>query len=291
MIGLIPFLFLFSCLIPPHLFQNGSTRFISGSKAPFPKEKHDEATYSVPEQAASEGFDSDADFDKFDLPEVPKQPVHSNQSTGSAPDVVPFPTSAASESGLEESVEDKQFVPFISPPPQSSASFPVKQRDPPPPVLKPKGETIVDLQDVLLAAQAATETADQAAAAARSAATLAQLRISELAKKTINQSSDACLENPFHKDRPKSDAMEKASSGSPTPSPKGECRNFFGNRAAVLPAYHDTVISHDTGPYQPQRLPFMDDETFFSYPNLFTSQGTNLSSHAQSFTDNSQFHP
>ncbi|CAI9777985.1 unnamed protein product [Fraxinus pennsylvanica] len=306
-------------LLKPHGdLLSGSTRFISGSGAPFPKEKHDET--SVPEQAASEGVDSDADFEISDLPEVPKQPLHSNQGTGSAPEVVPFPTSEASEAGREEptpasnenlshlvprkpvpqksvakaceSMEDKQCVPFISPPPQSSASFSAEQHDhPPSPVLKPKGETIVDLQDILLAAQAATETADRAAAAARSAATLAQLRISELAKKTSNQSSDACLENPFHKDKPKSDAMERAISGSPTPSPKGVCGNYLGNQAAVLPAYDDTVINQYTSPYQPQRLPFMDDETFFSYPNLFTSQRTNLSSRAQSFTDNSQFHP
>ncbi|KAL2503775.1 Regulator of Vps4 activity in the MVB pathway protein [Abeliophyllum distichum] len=310
-------------LKPREDLLNGSTRFINGSEAPLPKEKHDKTMYSAPEQAASEQFDSDADLDIFDFPEVPKQPLHSNKGTASAPDVIPFPTSALSEADREkptpyggnenlsvlqksvakesESMEGKKFVPFISSPPlQSSASVSVGQHDPPPSILKTKSETNVDLQDVLLAAQAAAETADRAAAAARSAASLAQLRISELAKKTSTEPSDACVENPFHRDKHKSDAMEKADSGnqnpfgassvltSPSPSPKGECGNYLGHQSAVLPAFDDTDISQDTTRCQPQRLPSMDDETFFSYPNLFTSQGTNLSSRAQSFIDNSK---
>ncbi|KAL2468043.1 Regulator of Vps4 activity in the MVB pathway protein [Forsythia ovata] len=316
-------------LLKPHEdLLNGSTRFISGSEVPLPKEKHDKTMYSAPEQAASEQFDSDADLDIFDLPEVPKQPLHSIKGTASAPDMFPSPTSALSEADREEptpsggnenlshsvpeklvlqksvakeseSMEGKQFVPFISSPPlESSASFSVGQLDPPPSVLKTKSETNVDLQDVLLAAQAAAETADRAAAAARSAASLAQLRISELAKKMSNEPSDACVENPFHKDKHMSDGMEKAGHQnpfgassvltSPSPSPKGECGNYLGHQSAVLPAYDDTVISQDTSRCQPQRLRSMDDETFFSYPNLFTSQGTNLSSRAQSFIDNSK---
>lgn len=53
----------------------------------------------------------------------------------------------------------------------------------PPHVTRTGTEANVDLQDVLAAVHAAAETAECAAAAARSAATLAQAKISELTKK------------------------------------------------------------------------------------------------------------
>lgn len=107
----------------------------------------------------------------------------------------------------------------------------------------------VDLQDVLAAALEAANSAERAAAAARSAASLAQLRISELMKKRSN----SYTENPFHDDEVSYD------------DGKGD---FDSSPDATL--------------HQPQQWPSMDQDTYFSYPNLFTSQGSsNLSSRAK----------
>ncbi|GAA0140010.1 hypothetical protein LIER_01438 [Lithospermum erythrorhizon] len=96
-----------------------------------------------------------------------------------------------------KSTENKQFLPFIPPPSPTSviSSTIVDNPSPPaspavsmahltiiknssPPTLHAKSDINVDLQDVL----AAAESAERAAASARSAARLAQLRSSELEK-------------------------------------------------------------------------------------------------------------
>ncbi|XP_022849906.1 IST1-like protein [Olea europaea var. sylvestris] len=228
-------------LLKPHEdLLSGPTQFVSGSKLPFNREKHDEPLYSASKQDTEKLSDSDTDFEILDFPEVPKQPLQSSKGTVSAPEMLPFPASALSESYEEDSdpsgdnksqsevlleksaskerespdislgpVEHKQFVPFISPPSPSSASVPVRQGNAPPPVVGIKSENNVDLQDVLAAAQAAADSADRAAAAARSAASLAQLRISELVKKNNDVVSDGTVENPFHGTESKLDDIEK----------------------------------------------------------------------------------
>ncbi|XLR57502.1 hypothetical protein S83_008174 [Arachis hypogaea] len=71
------------------------------------------------------------------------------------------------------------LVPFISPP-LPAGSYSTRHSDSPAPMLSTKTEADVDLQDdVLAASHAATKTAEGAIAAARSAASLAQVRISE----------------------------------------------------------------------------------------------------------------
>ncbi|KAI3465081.1 hypothetical protein Pfo_021744 [Paulownia fortunei] len=321
---------------------NGSTQFVSGSKVPLPKEKHDETTYTTSEPAIHENTDSDADFDIIDFPEVPKQPLQSNKGTVSAPEMLHFPASALSEvddqeepyhsgdnniSDLEPEpvvreksvkkedaspkisagpMEDKQFVPFISPPSQSSASFPVREHNSPPSISRTKNDN-VDFQDVLAAAQAAAETAERAAAAARSAASIAQLRISELVKRKNDEVSVPTVDNQFHLDKPKSDvektdldkqnSIGDSDSASTSPSQNDGSENYMAHQPTAHPSYYDphlavdssspgsNVVCPSTSHHQPQRLPSMDDETYFSYPNLFTSQGSNLSTRAQSFTD------
>ncbi|GAB4845221.1 hypothetical protein Ancab_038631 [Ancistrocladus abbreviatus] len=79
-------------------------------------------------------------------PESSKSPVHANKT--------------------------KQFVPFISPPSLTSTLFPDREINSPPSLSRTKSNAKVDLQDVL----AAAETAEHAAAAARSAASLAEGR-------------------------------------------------------------------------------------------------------------------
>ena len=73
--------------------------------------------------------------------------------------------------------------------------------DPPPAILRTKTEANVYLQDVLAAVQAAAETAERAAAAGRSAASLSQARIADLKQKKNDQVTErSSYKNPFHTD-------------------------------------------------------------------------------------------
>ncbi|GMP80142.1 hypothetical protein CsSME_00035357 [Camellia sinensis var. sinensis] len=325
-------------LLKPHEdLLNGPTQFVSASKSPLPKEKHDESLHSASEQDPNEQSDSDTAFDTLDFPEVPKVSVRPSIGTVSAPEMLPFPevdiesakTFDANESPSHEphfkpddevfleksvanstelpkipvgSMEDKQYVPFISAPSLSSATFSVRQSEPPPPLSRTKSEANVDLQDVLAAAHAAAETAERAATAARSAASLAQIRISELVKKRSDEISDgSSVKNPFHADTYESAAVDKPhlshqnsssdSSGiSNPPTPHQE--------VSGLPSYDDPKMEYDsplsnshipgldTAHHQPQRLTSMDDESYSSYPSLFTRQDSNLRSGVHSFSDN-----
>ncbi|XWS24870.1 hypothetical protein CRYUN_Cryun27aG0022100 [Craigia yunnanensis] len=210
---------------------------------------------------------------------------------------------------------NKQFLPFISPPSVSSASISARPSGSPPAILRTKSETNVDLQDVLAAAQAAAETAERAAAAARSAASLAQVRIAQLTQKKNNQVTESSSsENPFYADIPHQPATtekpnfdhQSSSSGpgdvlySPD-SHQVHDQEDQGSEVADLPSINklkvgfDSPVSSDHALEQdhrlqhvPQRLPSMDDE-YFSYPNLFSRQNSNLGSDG-SFKDNSRTH-
>ncbi|KAG8377361.1 hypothetical protein BUALT_Bualt08G0025100 [Buddleja alternifolia] len=286
-------------LLKPHEdLLNGPTQFGSGSKVPLPEKKHDQTTYNYSDTPSThQHSDSDVEFDTLNFPEVPKQPLQSNKDNISAPEMLPFPASALSDvddqeeqnpfggndnpSHLEPEVmvreksstagppEDKQFVPFISAP-----SFPMREHNSPSSTSTTKNDNL-DLSDVLAAAKAAAETAEQAAAAARSAANIAQLRINEIVKKRNDQVSGSTVENPFHLDKQKSFGGYESS-----PS---ENDGHVGAVDSILQS--DRVLGEGTSDHQPRRLPSMDDEADFSYPNLFTCQGSNVSNHAESSTD------
>lgn len=329
------------------LCQNGPTQFVSGSIQPLPQEKHDEAVFNTPDQTQEEKVDSDSELDSLDFPEVPKVSLRRSPNAASAPAVVLPPPAApdhdidhdlsrhSGASGIQSegpdfeyeevvkersmadkdgephaavgSLEDRQFLPFISPPLRSSVSSLTRQSSTPP-VSRTKSEANVDLQDVLAAAQAAAESAERAAAAARSAASLAQVRISELTKK--NSDTEGISENPFHTDTPNQSPTEKpnfdhhdAHGGSPTtvsfPQPHEVYEGVRGSEPlklhpldsykadfdASLPD-NKVLDSSEPGHHSPQRLTSMEDDPYFSYPNLFTSQNSNLSSGSRSFTDN-----
>ncbi|XP_051123629.1 uncharacterized protein LOC127246359 isoform X1 [Andrographis paniculata] len=331
-------------LLKPHEdLLNGPTQFVSGSKLPLPEEKHNDTIYTAPEPPVHQHSDSDEeDYDIIDFPEVPKEPLQSHKGNASAPEMLPFPASAFSDvddqeepkstganedhshlepeavvvqekSTVEEYASpetssgppvDKQFVPFISPPPpsQPSPSLPPREQTSPPPNISKTKSDNVDLQDVLAAAHAAAETAERAAAAARSAASIAQLRISELAKNKKDEASEVpSVENPFHLNKVKSDVGGKIdlskqnsisdsdSAGSPSPNSGGgnymnhQPTAHYEPQVGVDPSSPGTnrILRH----HQPQRLPSMDEEPYFSYPNLFTPQGSNLSSRPESFKD------
>lgn len=340
-------------LKPHEDLLNGPTQFVSGSKKPLPDEKHDETLYSAPEQPHEEQPDSDSSFDPLDFPEVPTVSLQPSANVASAPAVLPslqttsHPNidheSSKSIGGIENpshgqhleteevmqersvankdeqpsvpvgGMEDRQFVPFISAPSLSSASFSVTQSKSPTPLSRAKSEANVDLQDVLAAAQAAAESAERAAAAARSAASLAQIRISELTNKNSDTVPENSCENMFYNDIPHQSANEER--------PHFDHRNSFGNsdvglnsldahqghedslrsEASSLPSLdtlkaefdsslpNDNGFENEHGQHQPQRLTSMDDDPYFSYPNLFTSsQNPNLGSAAHSSIDNSR---
>lgn len=340
-------------LKPHEDLLNGPTQFVSGSKKPLPDEKHDETLYSAPEQPHEEQPDSDSSFDPLDFPEVPTVSLQPSANVASAPAVFPslqttsHPNidheSSKSIGGIENpshgqhleteevmqersvankdeqpsvpvgGMEDRQFVPFISAPSLSSASFSVTQSKSPTPLSRAKSEANVDLQDVLAAAQAAAESAERAAAAARSAASLAQIRISELTNKNSDTVPENSCENMFYNDIPHQSANEER--------PHFDHRNSFGNsdvglnsldahqghedslrsEASSLPSLdtlkaefdsslpNDNGFENEHGQHQPQRLTSMDDDPYFSYPNLFTSsQNPNLGSAAHSSIDNSR---
>ncbi|KAK6938198.1 Vacuolar protein sorting-associated protein Ist1, partial [Dillenia turbinata] len=321
---------------------NGPMQFVSGSKLPLPKEKHYESLYSVADQAHDDRSESDADLVMLAFPEAPKVSLQPTADTGSAAGLAspPIPTAPhpevdcetaksprASENLPDEphleqgelaqettvpfqremsnvsaaSGEDKQFVPFISPPSISSPSVSATQNCPPPPA-RTKSEVNVDLQDVLAAAQAAADTAERAAAAARSSASLAQLRINELRKKS--EEIESSCENPFYAETPVQPAkVEKpvdhqnslhgldGSSDSWSPHNHGyhaepEELNTPKEASKVghQSSFSEHVIEKESASHLPQRLPSMDDESYLAYPNLFSRQSSNVHSTA----DNSQ---
>ncbi|KAK8597209.1 hypothetical protein V6N13_001838 [Hibiscus sabdariffa] len=162
-------------------FNNGRTEFVSGSKLPHPAEKHNETLISAGDQAQIEHPDSDADFDslELDLPEVPKVSFSATRKNEMSNDLV--------------GVKNKQILPFVSPP-----SISTRPSNPPPAISTPKSEANEDLQDVSAVAQATSETAELTAAAACSAASLAQDKFVKLAQgrdELVTESSSP--EDPF----------------------------------------------------------------------------------------------
>lgn len=327
---------------------NGPAQFVSGARVPLPRERFDEVQHSASDQVYDKQTESEVDFDSLDFPEVPKLPLRPSTSGVSAPEMLPFPASALSdfdeevakpsEDGeikshkpnverdevLQEKVvskdfgsadtlsapeEEKQFLPFMVPPPKLSpfsSTESTTTQSTQPLSTKTKVETDIDLQDVLAAAQAAADSAERAAAAARSAASLAQVRISELTRKRSEELPVNPSENPFYAEKQESHIQEKPpldlqrqlsnSDGIPSPLQGSPLEHQVSN----IPSYDDSTvgfespISHihhhpgqNTGLQQPQRLPSLDNETYYSYPNLFnTTNGSNPSSRSQSFKDN-----
>ncbi|GAB4845232.1 hypothetical protein Ancab_038641 [Ancistrocladus abbreviatus] len=239
---------------------------------------HDESLHCQPSSGPEELFHAVN-------PESPKSPVHAT--------------------------ETKQFVPFISPPSLTSTLFPDREINPSPSLSRTKSNAKVDLQDVLAAAQAAAETAERAAAAARSAASLAQVRISELTKKNDQSIDDSC-ENPFYTDS----SSLSAATERPHLDPQNSIVNFNDDEnpqtlnehsendkmpyGSNLPPYSAPGLESESSPsgvhvpkeehphHQPLRMMSMQDDSYFSYPNLFTSENSKLGLSGHSFTNNSR---
>ncbi|KAL2897831.1 hypothetical protein RDABS01_039613 [Bienertia sinuspersici] len=286
---------------------NGPKQFVSGSKVPLPGQKHDEVLQSTSIQGANEDSGSEENYDQLEFPEVPKVPLRpsadavltpppqqsENSSFQSQPSNIDLEDKLQSvklESPESSATfgEAKQFLPFISPPsslPTVAHSVEDRSSQSPPPVSKTDAD--MGLHDVLAAAMAAAESAERAAAAARSAASLAEVRISELSKsRSVIQSPESDVENPFHASSDNlSAATEKLQVDDRDASADDDTSNSWIPGKSFEDDQQSNSLKHTTNgehalkqelPYhQPQRIPSMDDDPDFAYPNLFSSQSGN----------------
>ncbi|QHN97241.1 uncharacterized protein DS421_18g625680 [Arachis hypogaea] len=297
---------------------NGPTQFV-GSNVPPPEEKQDEESNTAPDTFNKEQPDSDSDSDILDFPDLIF--VHlATLESGDIPDIRHEQLHEMSTIQRDEphntsgKMESKQFVPFISPP-LPAGSYSTRHSDSPPPMLSTKteanvnslssskSEANVDLQDVLAASHAATKSAECATAAARSAASLAQVRISELTRENSEQSPDSSSVNAFYAGDDNQSTTERGhlakhnsrgtSDGSGRNTLELNQDHFASDSLSGSPSFpsFDTLKAdfdsslpknHSVGekfsPHQPNRLPSLDDDPYFSYPNLFSRHSSNVGS-------------
>ncbi|KAL9245048.1 hypothetical protein vseg_018746 [Gypsophila vaccaria] len=233
--------------------------------------------------------------------------------THPAPPVEPPSLSSASaeEKPPADPWTSKQFVPFITEPgpptefpSKSSTSASVLESIQSSGLLRTKTDGNVDLNDVLAAAKAAAESAERAATAARAAASLVELRISELSENkggTDRGNAEpgflvGSADNPFHTGNSiRSTEMEKPQEYDNSPVNDDVDQWIEKNRTEdVSKDATDDVAGLETSPWddnsfkqefpykQPQRIPSMDDDSDFTYPNLFSSPGGNVPSYDDS---------
>ncbi|XP_010937030.1 uncharacterized protein [Elaeis guineensis] len=164
---------------------------------------------------------------------------------------------------------------------------------------KGNNEGNVDLQDVLAAAQSAAETAELAAAAARAAANLAQVRITDRVTKRNSMASESdenefegegsgqqdVMENPIFDHQDSFDHMNnihESKWGFDAPSLSS---NEVPRMEDGSPVSKEQMPEHQPA-HAPQRLTSLEDDPYFSYPNLFTSQDSNQKLSIHTSVDN-----
>ncbi|KAH0453625.1 hypothetical protein IEQ34_017949 [Dendrobium chrysotoxum] len=299
-------------LKPNEDLLNGPNNISSSPTLPLPTVRH---ISSPSKNTVEETHEPDLDSgdDSWDLPEVPRGSVQANSDSPQSPAVLLHPppppfnseieqeetktfpsyTAEPKSESLSPSVtasENKQFIPFVSPPfppSSSSASLHAMQTEASPPPSQIKSEVKEDLQDVLAAAQTAADSAERAAAAARAAASLAQVRIAELSIKKRSQSSHDFENEVNEGENPTWNQQNSVNDVKPVPSwdsipptqdlPKTE---------AGSPDYTGLVPEYDSV-HKPQRSTSIEDDPYFSYPNLFSRQESNLLARSSS-SDNSR---
>ncbi|KAH9619047.1 hypothetical protein KSS87_002173 [Heliosperma pusillum] len=231
--------------------------------------------------------------------------------TQSAPPVEPPSLSSTSIESTNPSTyleTSKQFVPFIAPaaitksspsiglPSMSPESRPIWESRESSQLSNPrrtKSDANVDLKDVLAAAKAAAESAERAAAAARAAASLTELRIYELCKNKSDSDTeydvpgfDMSTEKPSHASYSNlSTEMGKLHlDDNPfgdddtynNPTENGSSYGTQGVTGLNTSTPSDNFLKPELPTRQPERIPSMDDESVFTYPNLFSSQGSDM---------------
>ncbi|XP_039115072.1 IST1 homolog [Dioscorea cayenensis subsp. rotundata] len=313
-------------LKPHEDLLNGPSNFVSGSTLPLPSEKHNESLSSTTTAEEQELDDDTLDLpevpkisvqtipDTTSAPEYVPPPASSlthdlshefTKRSTSNEDLLHMaeqPTAPIyNPSDSVPSKENRQFIPFVTSPVLSTGSFSEKASVPPslssksvptnqdqqrPSFSRTQTEINTDLNDVLAAAQTAAETAERAAAAARAAASLAQVRITELATRRNTRISES-IENrneeigsDQQETLQRSDLHRQKSSGhiNHAISDGLEWRSDSREQSPELHASH-----------QYQRSGSLEDDPYFSYPNLFSSsQDHTLKSNTQQSPDNSR---
>ncbi|XP_029129984.1 uncharacterized protein LOC114916733 [Cajanus cajan] len=185
--------------------------------------------------------------------------------------------------------ESKQFMPFTLRPSISPKLF-SKRCGYSPSLSGTRTEANLDLQDVLVAGQ----TAENAVAEARSEA-------SKLTKKNNAHVPDSSFENPFYASVANKSETEREhfTEQNAADDCDGGAINDVEHESAFAYSHSSSFPSFDTlkedfgssslhnhsvlddksSHSQLKRLPSVDDYTGFSYPNLFTSQNSNVGSH------------
>ncbi|CAN1268050.1 IST1-like protein, partial [Linum perenne] len=280
---------------------NGPAQIVSGSKLPFPDEKHDEVLSSDHAGATNElPADTDTSGDELDFPDVPKAVIRSNTTAASSPDSPVHgshfkheveESSMASKNEIPEYMvgdsQEKQFLPFVAPP--HASSVPKSNTRSIPSNSKAMRKHDIDLQDILVSAQAAAESAERAAVAARAAATFAEAKIKELLKVNSDKSLDLEADNPFNKEAPDLCTMvEKAHVNHHYHSASDLNETLDQQPGMEFDSPRDNNVHKESPRPELQRITSIDEDPYFSYPNLYSSQKPNAGSSSRFVSDDSR---
>ncbi|KAJ4760371.1 Regulator of Vps4 activity in the MVB pathway protein [Rhynchospora pubera] len=235
-------------------------------------------------------------------PDNPRTYQEGTQPTEPSNIPIPFPDRPPLEAPLSPN-ELKQFIPFMAPP--SFPSAPVKPAEPNPVIQQfssiqgeleelqeqkheiqtspqtvntstakiRSGSTNIDLQEVLAAAQEAAETAERAATAARAAADLAQLKINDFVSRNNTEIPSISQESGPQR-MPVFDRQDSNLNPSPVLDRQDSNSNPFFKEVPRV----DTESPFSKEAHVPQRLSSLEDDPYYSYPNLFSSGGSNSGS-------------
>ncbi|XP_078441257.1 uncharacterized protein LOC144711200 [Wolffia australiana] len=185
-------------------------------------------------------LNSSDQFLPFFTPPPPKQEVH-------PPNLVTPPPNKVALSPPEPSLPEVEEAEKLS---LASESTPA--------ILRKRGELDKELQDAVAAANAAAETAERAAAAARLAASLAQVKMAELVGRT----------GPFSEETEKVSHYDDDAGDRPV-IPLQTAEDDSSGMATRFPDDSRTLRSLS-----------MDDDPYFSYPNLFSRQNSSAMEHS-----------
>ncbi|KAG1366471.1 IST1 [Cocos nucifera] len=264
---------------PPHDFELDQVNKYTSSEMSHvpqmePGEKKPEVSVASP-YTQPDGSVASREGKQF-IPFVSSPSFSSDQVSAKQTEPAPSPPIFSSVTVSERPSERAPLSSF------SSAPLSAKKTEPASSIPRNNSEGNVDLQDVLAAAQAAAETAEQAAAAARAAANLAHVRITDLVTKRNSGSS----ENEFKGEGTHQQDLAGKSMVDHQDS-FDHMNNIFESKWGLsvpsfssheVPGMEDEssaskeqMSEHQHAP-MPQRLTSLDDDPYFSYPNLFTSQ-------------------
>ncbi|KAK1267273.1 hypothetical protein QJS04_geneDACA000698 [Acorus gramineus] len=277
-------------LKPHEDLLNSPNDIIGGSKLPLPKDKHEEQFTSIPTKDSPEQDNSDTDLDFSDLPEVPKTVPHQIAEAPSPPETAPkfptFPDLQHVHETTNDTCANENVLHIIGSKPDmvtpDSSLTPPKQSETRPTFSQNQSETNIDLQDVLAAAHAAADSAERAAAAARSAANLAQARITEFVMKKNNNEKKCHVDVDDQPPEEEKAVFDQRQSFGESVPHHGSALDF--NAPNTPDTQLRTLDSDEKTEFlpalPPSRSSSMENDPYSSYPNLFGRQESDLNSRA-----------